>query len=69
MTTIVNSPPGESGSVITLILGIVVTAVAVVLFFMYGLPAIRSMSAQQAEPTTINVELPTVTETPTEPQK
>ncbi len=66
MTTIINTPPSESGSVMELILGIVAVTAIITLFFVYALPAIRNMSQQQAEPTTINVEIPTPTEIPAE---
>ncbi|MCR4313829.1 MAG: hypothetical protein NUV84_01105 [Candidatus Uhrbacteria bacterium] len=69
MTTIINTPPSEGGSVVGLVIGLVVAAVVIALFFMYGLPAIRNMSQQQTEPTTIKVEIPDVTETPTQPQE
>ena len=69
MTTIVNTPPSEVSSVTGLVIGLAVTAVVVVLFVLYGLPAIRTMSEQGTAPTTINVEIPTPTETPTEPQE
>ncbi|MFA6018541.1 MAG: hypothetical protein WC776_05185 [Patescibacteria group bacterium] len=69
MTTIINTPPSEGNSITGLIIGLVVAATAVALFFMYGLPAIRNMSQQQIESTTIKVEIPAAIEAPTEPQE
>lgn len=64
MATIVNTPGTEGGSAAVLIVGLVITAVLVVLFFIYGLPALQNMSQASATPTTIKVELPTPTPEP-----
>ena len=49
MTTIVNSPAPqqESDGGIGMILGFIIIAVIVVLFFAYGLPAIRQTASPQ----------------------
>lgn len=62
MTTIVNTPPAskESGGSIGIIIGLVILAVAVYLFFVYGLPAIQNMqlgSAQINIPNKIDVNV------------
>lgn len=67
MTTIVNTPPvGESvDSGLSLILGIIVALILVVLFFVYGLPAIQTNSAvPKANDVNVNVQLPPVTTAP-----
>lgn len=45
MTTIINTPQSdkESGGGLGMIIGLVVLAVVVYLFFVYGLPAIQNM--------------------------
>lgn len=64
MPTIINNPPGQSnedGSSLGLILGVIITILTVViLFFIYGLPSIRSNNTP-ATGTNINVQLPTNT--------
>lgn len=69
MSTIINTPSSEGDSAMGLIIGLVVAAIVIALFFLYGLPAIRNMPQQQTEPTTINVEVPAATEIPAEPQE
>lgn len=59
MATIINTPGTGDSSGVVLIVGVVVAAVAIALFFMYGLPAIQNMSRDYSDPTTIKVELPT----------
>ena len=60
MTTIVNTPrSGESDSGLGLILGIIIAIALVVLFIVYGLPALRNNQAPAEQPgTNINVTLP-----------
>lgn len=57
MTTIVNNPPqsGDSGGGMGMIIGLVVLVVLGILFFVYGLPAIRQM---QLGGTEVKVEVP-----------
>ncbi len=59
MTTIINGTGDNSGEGmgLGLIIGLLIVIVAVVLFFVYGLPAIR---ANKSEPNTtnINVQVP-----------
>ena len=45
MATIINNPPSSdnSGGPMGMIIGLVVLAVLVYLFFIYGLPAVRQM--------------------------
>lgn len=54
MSTIINTP-GEGGSGTTTIIGIILVIAAVVVFFMYGLPAIQNGTQKD---TTIDVTLP-----------
>ncbi len=60
MTTIVNTPRGEStDSSLGLILGVIIAIALVVLFFVYGLPALRQGQSQpNGGNTDINVTLP-----------
>ncbi len=69
MSTIIDTPAGESDSGLGLITGLVIAVVAVVAFFLYGLPAIRNMSQEQPSTTSINVQMPAVTTPVAEPQK
>lgn len=65
MTTIVNTPPGggSNDSGLGVILVVVIMAIAgAVLFFVYGLPAIRN-SNQPSNTTVITVPLPVPTGT------
>ena len=70
MATIINNPGGgestESG--IGLIVGGVIFLVAVFLFFIYALPALRDNNEPQqpAGNIDVNVELPAGNQTPTE---
>jgi len=58
MTTIVNTPRGESSdSGLGLILGVIIAIALVVLFFVYGLPALRQ-GGNNGGGTNINVTLP-----------
>jgi hypothetical protein len=41
MTTIINPQGGDSGAGVGMILGVVLVLVILVLFFVYGLPALR----------------------------
>lgn len=47
MTTIVNNPPSsnDSGGGMGMIIGLAFVVVLVILFFLYGLPAIRQMQS------------------------
>jgi hypothetical protein len=60
MTTVVNTPgTTDNGSGWGFFLGIIVLIVAIILFFIYGLPAIRNNNRGEAPRTTnINVEVP-----------
>ena len=68
MTTVINTPPagdnGDSGAGI--ILGVIVAIVIIVLFFVYGLPAIRGANNTEPRTTNINVQIPT-SEMPSQP--
>jgi hypothetical protein len=67
MTTIINTPPaGESAdSGLSLIFGIIIALILVALFFVYGLPAIRSNGvAPKANDVNVNVKLPPATTAP-----
>lgn len=55
MTTVVNNPSGESsGSGMGFMVGMIVLAVLAVLFFVYGLPALR----QSASSGGVQIEVP-----------
>ncbi len=59
MTTIVNTPRGEStDSSLGMILGVIIAIALVVLFFVYGLPALRQGSQPSEGGTNINVSVP-----------
>jgi hypothetical protein len=58
MTTIVNTPGNGDNSGFGFLLGIIIVAVAVILFVVYGLPAIRASKAP-ADTTNITVQIPT----------
>jgi len=61
MTTIINTPGGsngDSGSGLGLIIGVLVAIGLVVLFVVYGLPALRNN--QKPSSTNINVTIPDV---------
>jgi len=59
MTTVINNP-GDSGDGMGmgLMLGILIIIVAVVLFFVYGLPAIRSSKAPNTTNITVQTPVP-----------
>ena len=66
MSTIVNTPTtGGDSSVAVLLVGILFTGAIIALFFIYGLPAILSMTKSASTPSTIEVKLPLPTEMPT----
>ncbi len=58
MTTIINNPgdKSEEGMGMGMILGLLVVVVLVVLFFTYGIPAMKTNEKQSGN--TIKVELP-----------
>ncbi len=60
MTTIINPGNNSDSSGAGLIIGVVVALVLVVLFFVYGLPAIRG---NQNKDVNINVEIPNPVDT------
>lgn len=68
MSTIVNTPPSSGdSSMAVLVVGVLFTVAVVILFIIYGVPAIQRMSQPEpAAPTTIDIQLPTPTE-PTAP--
>jgi len=59
MTTVINNP-GDSGEGlgIGIIVAVLVVMVAVVLFFVYGLPAIRNSKTGESSTTNIKIEVP-----------
>lgn len=63
MTTVVNSPregSSETGTAFGLIIGLIITAGIIAMFFYYGLPAIQGTSQEPkaADETNINLQLP-----------
>jgi hypothetical protein len=66
MTTVINTPGGDSsGDPASFILGIILIIILVILFFVYGLPALRNAPAETPNDTTnINVDLPDVNPNP-----
>lgn len=69
MTNIVNTPPAgnDSGSGVGIILGVLVALIIVVLFFVYGLPALRQGASpdNSSGAIDVNVKLPDNSGTPT----
>lgn len=65
MTTVVNTPSnGEStGSGFIIGIGFMVV-IALGLFFIYGLPALKNRSNANANPINVNVQLPATTKQP-----
>lgn len=61
MTTIVQNPaPTESGSGVSMIVGLLLVVLVAILFFVYGIPALRSsgsIAPQVKIPDTINVNV------------
>ena len=68
MSTIVNTPATkEESSAATMLVGVLFTGIVIALFFIYGLPAIRSMTqSESATATTIEAEVLTPTAEPVE---
>lgn len=69
MTTIINTPPSADNATsgLSIVLGVIVALALVVLFFVYGLPALRN--AKPAQNDSINVNVTTPTPAPTTPSK
>ncbi|MDD5068601.1 MAG: hypothetical protein PHS53_04350 [Candidatus Pacebacteria bacterium] len=61
MSTIINTPGNSSeDSGLGIILGVLIAIIVIVLFFVYGLPALRgSQTAQPSNGINVNVSLPT----------
>lgn len=55
MTTIINSPPSSEDSGLGLIVGIFVLVILSLLFFYFGIPALRQMGTPQ-----INIPAPVI---------
>ena len=59
MATIINNPSGSGeGSGVGVIIGILVAIVLIILFFAYGLPALRGNPAPANPGIDVNVDLP-----------
>jgi len=56
MTTVINSPGSSESGGVGMIIGVLVSIIVIVLFFMYGLPALRGN--QTNESVDVNVQLP-----------
>lgn len=74
MTTIINSPTGESASesFAGIIVGVIIAIILIALFVIYGLPALRSTPAPAAKSpdvVNVNVSLPESTVNPTDTTK
>ncbi len=71
MTTIINTPPAveSSDSGAGIILGVIIALIVVVLFFVYGLPAIRGSTTPTSANLDVNVTLPASPSTVTTPIK
>lgn len=74
MATVINNPGNAEGSsgVVSMFIGLIVLALALVLFFLYGLPMIRNSGAPAQEAPKndsldINVSLPKTEEPKEEP--
>ncbi len=65
MNTVINNPGESSGSGAGLVIGIIVAIVLVILFFRYGLPAMRGGNDGG---TNINVTVPNPTSSDTSAQ-
>lgn len=50
MATIVNTPASDSGNSMALIVGLILLAVMVGLFLMYGFPRLMQSTSQQMQP-------------------
>jgi hypothetical protein len=61
MTTVINTPgSGNNGdnSGLGMIVGILIAVIAIALFFIYGLPAMRGNEAPKDDSLNVNVTLP-----------
>lgn len=60
MTTIINNPSdkSEEGMGIGMIIGLLVVAVLVIVFFMYGIPALKGDKGEKGATGTIQIQLP-----------
>jgi hypothetical protein len=50
MATIVNTPASDSGNSMALVVGLILLAVMVGLFFLYGFPALMQSTGQSNQP-------------------
>ncbi|OGI68017.1 hypothetical protein A2738_00380 [Candidatus Nomurabacteria bacterium RIFCSPHIGHO2_01_FULL_42_15] len=57
MATVINNPSGENSSGWGMVIGIILVVLVVLLFFVYGLPALRNNSAAPAQQDDINVDI------------
>ena len=58
MTTIINNPSGGGDSGLGMIIGALIVVAAIVLFVVYGLPAIRNSKGTPGTPGTPGTQIP-----------
>lgn len=59
MATVINNPNSEDSSGIGMLVGIVLAVLVIILFFVYGLPAIRNSNTENPpNDINVNVDLP-----------
>lgn len=58
MATVINNPPSDGGSGAGVIVGLVVAVIIIAVVFIYGLPALRNGTTNQAPSANIDVNLP-----------
>jgi hypothetical protein len=58
MATVINNPGNDSGSGAGVIVGLVIAVILIAVIFIYGLPALRNGTTNQAPSANIDVNLP-----------
>ena len=69
MNTVINNPGSNSGNgdAAGMVIGILIVLVLVVLFFVYGLPAIRNTNPETPDTTNIQIDIPSPVQNQTNP--